>query len=92
MRIDIVDIQPGWAVEDAAGEHVGQVISIGAHHVHLKTGGFRSHDYYVPASAIASIEEHRVELSAAKGDLGRMGWDHPPAEPVSSGARRDGSD
>ena len=82
---DIHGIQPGWEVWDSQGEKVGDVVSIESNSVHVKTGGIFSKDYYIPASAVDDIEEHRVELSVAKSDIGSKGWDKPPADTVSSG-------
>ncbi len=83
--IDIHGIQPGWEVFDATGAKIGDVVSMGPNYIHIKTGGLFSKDFYVPATAIADVEEHRVELSVPKGDVSSQGWDKPPAETVSSG-------
>jgi len=82
---DIHGIQPGWEVWDSKGEKVGDVVSLESNSIHVKTGGIFSKDYYIPASAVDDIEEHRVELSVAKSDVGNQGWDKPPAETVSTG-------
>jgi hypothetical protein len=78
--IDIHEIQPGWEVCDASGEKVGAVVSLESNSIHVKTGGPFSKDYYIPASAVDDVEEHRVELSVSKSDVGRQGWDRPPGE------------
>jgi hypothetical protein len=76
--IDIHEIQPGWDVCDADGDRVGTVVSLESNTIHIKTGGAFAKDYYVPASAVDVVEEHRVELSVAKGDVGKQGWERPP--------------
>lgn len=76
---EIHEIQPGWEVCDATGEKVGEVVSRDATSIHVKTGGFFSKDYYIPASAVDDVEEHRVELSVAKSEVSGKGWDRPPA-------------
>jgi len=79
MDVDIREIQPGWEVFGAAGEKVGDVVSVDSNAVHVKTAGLFSKHLYVPPAAIEEVESHRVELTVTKDELGNQGWDTPPA-------------
>jgi hypothetical protein len=89
MHVDVREIQPGWEVCDSQGESVGTAVSVEGGHLHIKTGGLLSKDYWVPSTAIDEVEEHRVEISARKNELGAQGWDKAPAEAMTNTSRHD---
>ena len=81
MHVDIHEIQPGWDVRDMDGAPLGTVKSVSPNHVQVKSEGILSKDYFVPHSAIATVEERWVELDVRKSDLAARRWDLPPTEP-----------
>jgi hypothetical protein len=55
------------------GGRVGAVKEVGQHYVLISPG-----DLYVPASAIANVQESLVQLNVARPDVAQMGWEQPP--------------
>jgi len=72
-------VRPGWGVDDAAGEAVGEVLAVGAGGLRVQTGHFFPREFVIPAAAIARVADGRVALAVAKGDLATQGWEVAPA-------------
>ncbi len=70
------DLRPGWAVVGNDGRRVGTVEGVGQNYV--LTSRSRLARLYVPASAIANVENDAVHLSVTQRDAGAMGWEQPP--------------
>lgn len=86
--------QDQWTVTEGAdvvgsdGEKVGEVVNAYPDYIVVKKGFFFPSDYYVPSSAIASVDEGHVYLNVTKDQAMNQdpSWD---TEPVSSGATTD---
>ena len=82
----MADLQPGWTVVGNDGRRVGSVLEVGQNYVLTSTGG-PSSNIYIPASAIANVENQTVHLSVPQRDVAGMGWSQPPRDedaPVTS--------
>ena len=73
----IADLQPGWIVVANDDHRIGKIRDVGQHYVEVSTGRF-SEALYVPASAIANVEERMVRLNVARAQIDAMGWQQPP--------------
>ena len=73
------DLQAGWPVVANDGRSFGTVKSVGQEFLHVSRSGFSS-DVYVPASAIANVENETIYLNLAKNEAEEMGWEQPPRE------------
>lgn len=62
-------IQPGWTVVDSNGEEVGAVLAADEHTIRIRKQGMLGGEAEVARDKCSNIEEGRVELSVAKGDL-----------------------
>jgi hypothetical protein len=79
MKADMRDVRPGFEVYEPAGKLIGAVVAVEPDAMHVKTEGLFAKDLYIPPTAIAEVEERRVELNVPKEDLNGRGWEHPPA-------------
>jgi hypothetical protein len=82
----MTDLKPGWTVVGNDGRRVGTVRDVGQNYVLTSTTALAS-DVYVPASAIANVEQEVVHLSVPQADVTGMGWEQPPRDddaPLSS--------
>lgn len=75
----MADLKPGWDVVGNDGRHVGSVREVGQNYVAVSTGVV-STNVYIPASAIANVENETVHLSLAQRDVAGMGWGQPPRD------------
>ena len=75
----MADIGSGWAVVGNDGGRVGEVREVGQNYVFTSTTGLRG-DIYVPASAIANVENEIVYLNVPQRDVAEMGWGEPPRD------------
>jgi hypothetical protein len=73
----MTDLRPGWVVVGNDGRELGTVKDVGQNYVLTTTRG-HGHDLYVPASAIANVENDVVHLNLPLRDAHRMGWQQPP--------------
>jgi uncharacterized protein (TIGR02271 family) len=71
-------IQTGWDVYGSDGEKIGTIDEVGANYVVVQKGFFFPTDIYIPTSAVTSVGEDRVEISATKDSVEGQGWDQPP--------------
>jgi len=91
MAANIQGIQNGWDVYGSDGEKVGDVAEVGSNYLLVQKGWFFTKDYYIPTSAITSVEQNEVRLSLASSDIANQGWDAPPADDVSTGTYTSGT-
>jgi hypothetical protein len=75
----MTDLKPGWRVAGNDGQRLGTVREVGQNYLLVSTARL-SEDLYVPASAIANIEEKVVHLNVAAREAGSMGWGQPPRD------------
>jgi hypothetical protein len=75
----MTDLKPGWAVVDNDGRRVGTVKDVGQNYVLTSRTGLPS-DLFVPASAIANVQNEVVHLNLTQRDVGQMGWQQPPRD------------
>jgi hypothetical protein len=73
----MTDLTRGWAVVGNDGRRVGTIREVGQNYVLVSRSAF-SGDIYVPASAIANVENDVVHLNLAKREADAMGWEQPP--------------
>jgi uncharacterized protein (TIGR02271 family) len=73
------NIREGMEVFGADGDKVGKVIGANSQYIVVEKGFFFPTDYYIPASAIASVDDDKVYLAVTKDEALNQGWD---AEPV----------
>jgi hypothetical protein len=76
----MADLKPGWKVLGNDGRHVGDVRDVGQNFVLTSRTRFGSGDIYIPASAIANVENEIVYLSLPEAVVAQMGWEQPPRE------------
>ena len=82
----MADLQPGWDVVGNDGRRVGEIREVSQNYLLTSMPGLAG-DLYIPASAIANVENEVVYLSVPQPDVAQMGWDQPPREddtPTSS--------
>jgi hypothetical protein len=75
----MADLQPGWTVVGNDGRRVGSVREVGQNYILTSATGLAG-DMYVPASAIANVEDGVVHLSVPQRDVAEMGWEQPPRD------------
>jgi hypothetical protein len=73
------DIKSGWAVVGNDDRRVGTVREVGQNYILTSRTGLSS-DIYLPASAIANVENEVVHLSVPQGQVAEMGWERPPRD------------
>ncbi len=73
----MTDLRPGWAVVGNDGRRFGTVKDVGQNYLLTSRGGLTA-DLYVPASAIANVQDEVVHLNLAHREASRMGWEQPP--------------
>lgn len=72
----MADLKPGWAVVGNDGRRVGTIREVGQNYILTAIGLAR--DIYVPASAVANVEQESVHLSIPQRNVADMGWEQPP--------------
>jgi hypothetical protein len=87
----IADLQPGWDVLTNDGHRLGKIKDVGQHFVEV-SGGMFSATLYVPASAIGNVDEEKVYLNVARGEVDAEGWRQQPrsSDELHTGAEREG--
>lgn len=87
-------IEPGWTVEDAAGEQLGRVEEVtGDSNADIFDGlsialGMTKHPLYVPAESVGEIVDGRVRLTLDRAAVERLGeFTEPPAQEEISGEK-----
>ena len=74
----MADLKPGWMVVGNDGRRVGTVREVGQNYILTSTG--LASNVYVPASAVANVEDGVVHLSVQQRDVAEMGWGQPPRD------------
>ena len=74
----MADLQPGWDVVGNDGRRVGEIREVGQNYLLTSIG--LAGALYIPASAIANVEDEAVYLSVPQPDVAQMGWDQPPRD------------
>jgi hypothetical protein len=75
----MTDLKPGWTVVANDGHRLGTVRDVGQQYVLVSRAGHSS-EMFVPASAIANVDDAVVYLNLAKGEAEEMGWEQPPRD------------
>ena len=75
----MADLRSGWAVVGNDGARVGEVREVGQNYILASTRALAS-DIYIPASAIANVENEVVYLNVPQRDVAEMGWGQPPRD------------
>jgi len=75
----MTDLKPGWTVVANNGHRLGTIRDVGQNFV-VVSRARRSRDLYVPASAVANVDNAVVYLNLAKGEAEEMGWEQPPRD------------
>ena len=75
----MADLQPGWDVVGNDGRRVGEIREVSQNYLLTAMPGLGG-DLYVPASAIANVENEVVHLSVPQPVVAQMGWEQPPRE------------
>lgn len=86
---DFIDIQPGASVYGADGEKLGAIMEIGPDYIVVEKGLFFPTDYFVPNSAIATVEPERITLTLSRDKALDQGWDKDPTEHSDAPADRE---
>jgi hypothetical protein len=84
----MADLKSGWPIVGNDGRPIGSVHKVGQNYV-LASRGLLAAQLYVPASAIANVENGVVYLNLAKQEAEQMGWQEPPRESDSPDASAD---
>ena len=63
------EIQPGWSVYASDGEELGTVVGVEGNTIRIKKGGLLGGEMTAPMSAVAEVENRRVELSMTKQEV-----------------------
>jgi len=74
------NIREGAEVYGADGDKVGKVIGATSRYILVEKGFFFPSDYYIPASAIASVDADKIYLSVTKDEALNQGWDAEPLD------------
>lgn len=75
----MTDLKPGWAVVGNDGKQVGSVRQVGQNYVLTSIDGLAS-DIYIPASAIANVDQEVIHLTMPQRDVAQSGWEQPPRD------------
>jgi hypothetical protein len=76
----VADLKPGWDVLTNDGRRLGRIREVGQHFLEVSGHPF-SPALFVPASAIANVEDEAVHLNVASGEVDAMGWQQRPRSP-----------
>ena len=79
-------ITEGDDVYGSDGEKVGSVVSVQPNYVVVEKGFFFPTDYYIPASAITSVDDNKVYLTVTKDAALNQGWDTVPTDDYATTA------
>jgi hypothetical protein len=75
----MTDLKPGWTVVGNDGLRVGTIRDVGQNYV-VASRVAHFGELYVPASAIANVDDSVVYLNLAKREAEQMGWEQPPRD------------
>jgi uncharacterized protein (TIGR02271 family) len=77
---ETISVYEGMDVVGSDGDKLGSVDRVEGNYVVVKKGFFFPTDYYVPADAIAAVDEDRLTLNVPKDTVLDQGWDISPFE------------
>ncbi|MGI8485416.1 MAG: DUF2382 domain-containing protein [Thermomicrobiales bacterium] len=79
-------LSEGMDVVGSDGDKVGDITEISSDHFVVKKGFFFPHDYYIPTSAIASVDGNKVYLNMTKDEAMNQdpSWAQRPATTAST--------
>lgn len=82
QETNVFQIQPGWTAYDVMAEKLGIAIERGSTYVLVEKGPILPTDLYIPLAYVNSVneEESNFVVSLRKDEVGRMGWQNPPAD------------
>jgi len=72
-----IEVYEGMDVLGSDGEKLGSVDRVEGNFIVAKKGFFFPTDYYVPADAVAAVDEDHVYLTVPKDVVLEQGWDTP---------------
>lgn len=75
---DTLEIEIGLDVVGACGHKIGEVVDIRPEYLVVERGFFVPEDVYVPKSAIAEADEHRIKLDVDREAVDQSDWDQDP--------------
>jgi len=75
----------GMDVYGADGEKLGQIVAIDTNSIMVEKGFFFPKDYYIPRTAIASIDGENVYLLVGKDEALQSGWDEQQFDEIDAG-------
>ena len=79
-------ITEGDDVYGSDDEKVGSVVSVQPNYVVVEKGFFFPTDYYIPATAITTVNDGKVYLSVSKDEALNQGWDTVPTDDYATTA------
>lgn len=81
-----IPIERGWSVYTEDDKRVGDVVEVHGHYLLVSRGLLVVRDIYVPRYAVASVDEHKVQLAITEARLRQMAWGSaPPVPPPTEG-------
>jgi len=87
--MDRWNIQRGAEVRSTDDEKLGKVIGTEGQYIVVEKGFFFPTDYYIPASAVASVDANTVYLTVRRDEALNRGWDQMAASGTTSPGTRD---
>ena len=79
------EIAEGTDVFASDGDKVGSVVAVQPSYVVVEKGFFFPTDYYIPTSAVASMDDGKVYLNVTKDQALNQGWDSEPVDDLTTG-------
>ena len=81
----------GSNVYGSDGTKVGDVAEVGSNYLLVQKGLFFTTDYYIPTSAIASVEHDEVRLNLPSAEIANQGWESAPLEDTATATYTSGT-
>lgn len=74
------EIMPGAEVFGSDGDKVGRVAEVYSGYITVEKGFFFPTDYYIPVTALQSVQDGQVYLNLSKDAALQQGWDQFPQD------------
>ncbi|MCC6314718.1 MAG: DUF2382 domain-containing protein [Thermomicrobiales bacterium] len=74
------EIREGADVYGSGGDKVGSIVALRPNYIVVEKGFFFPTDYYIPRTAIASVQSGKVYLSVTRDAALNQGWDAIPVD------------
>ncbi len=86
--MDQYGISEGMEVLGSDGAKVGSIAEVNPDHFVVKKGFFFPNDFYIPTSAVNSVEDNKVYLNVTKDEAMSQdpSWEEQPVGVASTGA------